>query len=174
MIISENKNYEMRQLSRNDGRDVYEMLQRLGRAENHFQNPVRDMTFQQYKEWLLEQEDWSKGLNLPIGYSPETTYWLYFDDKPVAYGKIRHQLNENSRIVGGNIGYAVDPLQRGKGFATIILGFLLRIADDMGIEEKLLSVEKYNYASKKVIEKNGGYVFKENELRWYFHINENK
>lgn len=170
MNIVEITNYIMRQLSPNDGMDVYEMLQRIGRAENHFQNPAHGMTFQQYKEWLVEQDHWSRGELLPEGYSPETTYWLYAEDKPAAYGKIRHQLNDNSRTVGGNIGYAVDPLYRGKGIATVILSKLIQIADDMGIEEKLLSVEKFNYASKRVIEKNNGFVFKENELRWYFHI----
>ena len=170
MNMNQQKDYIIRQLSVNDGYDVYEMLKRIGREENHFQNPVHDMNYEEYKEWLIEQDDWSKEENLPEGYSGQTSFWMYVNDKPVAFGKIRHTLNENSRIVGGNIGYAVDPLHRGKGYATIILSELLKIANNMGIKEKLLTVEKFNYASKKVIEKNGGYVFKENEFRWFFHI----
>lgn len=162
--------YEIRQLSPDDGRDVYEMLQRLGKEENHFQNPAHGMTYREYKEWLIEQDNWSKGKNLPQGYSPQTSYWLYVDDVPVAYGKIRHELNENSRFVGGNIGDAVDPIQRGKGYSTLILRELISIAKNMGIDEILMTVEKFNYASKKAVEKNNGYVFKENELRWYFHV----
>ena len=38
----------------------------------------------------------------------------------------------------------------------------------MKIEEIMLTVDKYNYASKKVIEKNGGKLFDENEKKWYF------
>lgn len=170
MNMNQQKDYIIRQLSVNDGYDVYEMLKRIGREENHFQNPVHDMNYEEYKEWLIEQDNWSKEENLPEGYSGQTSFWMYVNDKPVAFGKIRHTLNENSRIVGGNIGYAVDPLHRGKGYATIILSELLKIANNMGIKEKLLTVEKFNYASKKVIEKNGGYIFKENEFRWYFYV----
>ena len=172
MIKYRKKNYVIRQLSTKDGVDIFNMLKRIGREENHFQNPVHDMSYEQFKAWLIEQDNWSKEINLPKGYAGQTSFWMYVDNEPVAFGKIRHELNENSRKVGGNIGYAVDPLHRGKGYATIILGELIQIASKMGIEEKLLSVEKYNYASKKVIEKNGGYVFKENDLRWFFHIKE--
>ena len=172
MIKYSKENYIIRQLSTKDGVDIFNMLKRIGREENHFQNPVHDMSYDQYKAWLIEQDNWSKELNLPPGYAGQTSFWMYVDNEPVAFGKIRHTLNENSRIVGGNIGYAVDPIHRGKGYATIILRELIQIASKMGIVEKLLSVEKYNYASKKVIEKNGGYVFKENDLRWFFHIHE--
>ncbi len=174
MIKYSKESFEIRQLSLSDDIDIYNMLKRIGRSENHFQNPVHDMTYNEYKEWLKEQDEWSREENLPRGYSGQTSFWMYVDGCPVAYGKIRHWLNDNSRIVGGNIGYAVDPLYRGKGYATIILGELIKIANQMNISEKLLTVEKYNYASKAVIEKNGGYIFKENSLRWYFHINEKK
>lgn len=170
MIKYNRQNYSIRQLSVTDGRDVFEMLKRIGRDENHFQNPVHDMDYGQYKEWLIEQDNWSKEVNLPEGYSGQTSFWMYVDENPVAFGKIRHMLNENSRIVGGNVGYAVDPLHRGKGYATILLSELFCIAEQMKIEEILLTVEKYNYASKRIIEKNGGYVFKENDLRWFFHV----
>ena len=163
--------YSVCQLTTEDGPEIYEMLQRIGKEENHFQNPVHGMSYEQYKKWLKEQDDWSRGESLPQGYSPQTCFWLILSDgTPVAFGKIRHELNENSRMVGGNIGYAVDPLHRGKGFATVMLKELISIADDMGVEEKLLTVEKFNYPSKRVIEKNGGYVFKENEYRWFFHL----
>lgn len=170
MITIEKEKYSIRQLSIEDGVDIFNMLKRIGRDENHFQNPVHNMDYEQYKDWLIEQDNWSKEINLPDGYSGQTSFWMYIGNIPVAFGKIRHTLNEKSRAVGGNIGYAVDPQQRGKGYATIILSELLKIAEEMGVEEKLLTVEKYNYASKKVIEKNGGYVFKENDFRWYFHI----
>ena len=170
-VVAKNDGYSIVQLSIEDGLDVYGMLQRIGKEENHFQNPAHGMTYEQYKEWLIEQDNWSKGENLPQGYSAQTCYWMILPDgTPVAYGKIRHTLNENSRRIGGNIGYAVDPLYRGKGIATKILGELIAIAQNMGIEEILMTVEKYNYPSKRVIEKNGGYVFKENEQRWFFHV----
>jgi len=170
MINYSKQGYTIKQLELSDGMDIYAMLKRIGREENHFQNPVHDMTYEQYEDWLREQDDWANERNLPTGYAGQTSLWMYVDGSPVAFGKIRHTLNDNSRTVGGNIGYAVDPLQRGKGYATIMLAELISIAKQMEIEEILLTVEKYNYASKRVIEKNGGFVFQENDLRWYFHI----
>lgn len=151
-----------------DGREIYEMLQRVGACENEFKNTAHGLTYEQYKSWLVEQSDWDRGNNLPEGYVAQSVFWLFDDDKPIGIGKIRHELNENSRTVGGNIGYAIDPLHRGKGYATLLLGELIKKAKELNIEEILLSVEKYNPASKRVIEKNGGRLLFENDARWFF------
>ncbi|MCR5226394.1 MAG: GNAT family N-acetyltransferase [Eubacterium sp.] len=155
-------------LSLEDGRDIYEMLQRIGACENEFKNTAHDLSFDEYKDWLKEQYDWARGVNLPQGYVPQSIFWLFDDDVPVGMGKIRHELNENSRRIGGNIGYAVDPGYRGKGYATFLLGKLINKAKELKIEEILLSVEKYNPASRRVIEKNGGRFLYENDERWFF------
>ena len=160
----------MKQLSTNDGLEVFEMLQRIGSCENEFKNTAHGLTFDEYKAWLIQQDDWSKGDNLPEGYVAQTIFWLFDGDKPVGVGKIRHKLNCNSRAIGGNIGYAIDPLSRGKGYATELLKRLILKAKEIGVLEILLSVEKYNPASKKVIEKNGGKLINENEDRWFFTV----
>lgn len=161
---------ELRQLTPDDGRDVYEMLQRIGENENEFKNNAYGLTFDEFKAWLTEQDNWSRGEALPDGYVAQTIFWLYDNGVPVGIGKIRHALNENSRRIGGNIGYAIDPLHRGKGYATQLLHKLVAKADDIGVGEKLLSVEKYNPASKRVIEKNGGKLVRDNEERWFFEF----
>lgn len=156
------------QLSPSDGKAVYEMLQTIGVDENEFKNTAYGLTYEQYKDWLVEQDDWSRGINLPKGYVPQIIYWFLIDNIPVGIGKIRMSLNDHSRIVGGNIGYAIGMPYRGKGFATIFLRMLLEKANELGVSEKLLTVEKYNPASRKVIEKNGGIMVNENEERWFF------
>lgn len=162
---------ELKQLSTKDGLKVFEMLQRIGSCENEFKNTAHGLTYDEYKVWLVQQDDWSKGANLPEGYVAQTIYWLIDEDNPVGIGKIRHELNCHSRIIGGNIGYAIDPIYRGKGYATELLRLLLLKAREIGVLELLLSVEKYNPASKKVIEKNGGKLINENEDRWFFTFN---
>lgn len=157
-------------LSVGDGIDVYLMLQRIGRNENEFKNTAYGLTEAEFKNWLIEQNQWAMGENLPTGYVPQTIYWLYCGAIPVGIGKIRHGLNENSRKVGGNIGYAVDPHYRGKGYASVFLKLLVEEAKQMNIEERLLTVEKYNLASKRVIEKCNGIVIHENNERWFFTI----
>ena len=158
----------LKKLDPSDGRDVYDMLQRIGSCENEFKNTAYGLSFRDFQDWLKLQYHWSYGVELPNGYVPQTIFWLYVGNVPVGIGKIRHILTENSREIGGNIGYAIDPLWRGNGYATILLHELLREADVLGISEKLLSVEKYNPASKRVIEKNNGILVYENEQRWFF------
>lgn len=156
------------QLSPVDGESFYAMLQHIGIEENAFTNPVYGMSYEEYQEWLKQQDDWSKGENLPLGYVGQTVFWLMEEGMPIGIGKIRHSLTESSRAFGGNIGYAISSEYRGRGYGSLLLKELLKKADEMGLEEKILTVEKYNYASKKVIEHNGGRLFDENELRWYF------
>ena len=132
---------ELKQLSTKDGLKVFEMLQRIGSCENEFKNTAHGLTYDEYKVWLVQQDDWSKGANLPEGYVAQTIYWLIDEDNPVGIGKIRHELNCQLK------------------------------AREIGVLELLLSVEKYNPASKKVIEKNGGKLINENEDRWFFTFN---
>lgn len=158
------------QLSPNDGMQEYDLLQHIGSNENAFTNPVHGMSFEEYKEWLTQQDLWSRGENLPLGYVGQTCYWLKSDKEVIGFGKIRHALTEQSRMKGGNIGYAIDPKYRGRGYGNVILSLLIQKADELGVEEKLLTVEKSNWASAKVIEKNGGILFHENEFRWFYKI----
>ena len=160
----------IRQLSLSDDVAFYDMLQHIGKDENAFTNPVCGMSFEDYQVWLKQQDDWSKGENLPSGYVSQTVFWLMDGETPVGIGKIRHSLTESSRSFGGNIGYAISSQYRSRGFGSILVRELIRKANEMGVEEKILTVEKYNYASKKAIEKNGGRLYDENEYRWYFEF----
>lgn len=158
------------QLKISDDIETYNLLQTIGACENEFKNSAFGISFSKYKDWLSEQDAWSRGEGLPEGYVPQTIFWLFDDETPVGIGKIRHQLNEHSRNIGGNIGYAIGDNYRGRGYATELLKLLVDKAKCMGVGEILLSVEKYNPASKRVIEKVGGILFNENLERWYFHF----
>lgn len=161
----------LQKLSSNDGEQIYRMLQDIGSCENSFSNPVHGMNYEEYRNWLVQQEDWSEGRNLPEGYVAQTIYWLMNGDNiPVGIGKIRHALTEHSRKIGGNVGYAISSEYRGHGYGTVILRLLLEEARKMKLEEIMLTVDKYNNASKRVIEANGGILFDENSERWYFRI----
>lgn len=160
----------IQKLSINDGIEIYKMLKTIASNENEFTNPVSEMSYEQYKEWLILMDQWSRGEGLNEGYVPQTIYWLYDGDCPVGIGKIRHAVTESSRRFGGNIGYAISKEFRGKGYATIFLRKLLSEMDKMKISEKILTVEKNNLPSKRVIEKNGGKVIGENDERWILEI----
>lgn len=156
------------QLSPLDGKNVYEMLQNIGFEENAFTNPVNGMSYENFENWLVQQDKWSRSEELPQGYVGQTIFWLYDNSIPVGIGKIRHALTDHSRRIGGNIGYAISSTYRGKGYGTIMLELLLDKAKEMNLKETLLTVEKNNLASKRVIEKNGGKLIDETAERWFF------
>ena len=160
----------LKQLTPNDGYDCYQLLQRIGEKENDFTNPVHNMNYDEYKKWLIEQDNWSKGRELPQGYVPQHCFWLIVDDTPVGFGKIRTGLTEKSRLEGGNLGYAISPDCRGKGYGTKLLEFLIKKAKELNLEKPLVTVKKYNYPSKKVAENNGGVLINETGGWWYYEI----
>lgn len=159
---------ELKELSVNDGQDIYDMLQKIGPSENEFHNIVNGMTYGDFKNWLLMQHDWSLGINLPEGYVRQWTFWLMDNGLPVGYGKLREKVTDESRKFGGNIGFAIVPEYRGKGFGYTLFQLLIRTAKERHIEELFSTVEKYNYSSKRIHEKCGGILINEDDIRWYF------
>ena len=89
--------YSLRQFSPNDGVEGYDVLQRIGEMENDFTNPIHGKCFDEYKEWLAQQDAWSREEGLPDGYVGQTCFWLVFDGDIVGMGKIRHGLTARSR-----------------------------------------------------------------------------
>lgn len=166
----QNETYELQRLSPLDGEEFYEMLQYIGRQENDFTNPVHGMSIDEFKVWLKQQDDWSRGENLPQGYVPQTCYWLVVNDIPVGFGKIRMSLTEKSRLEGGHLGYAIDSRQRGKGYGSKLLELLIGKTKEFNLSSPLITVRKYNYASKRVAEMNGAKLINETEDWWYLEI----
>ncbi|WP_018750866.1 GNAT family N-acetyltransferase [Paenibacillus sanguinis] len=119
---------ELRALSENDDIEIYEMIREIGLGENGFTT------------------------NLPEGYVFQTIYWMFVDDRPVAYGKLKHQLNERLKEYGGHIGYIVRPTERGKGYGKAFLSELMNVARNIGLDELLITCDETNVRSRKVIE----------------------
>jgi predicted acetyltransferase len=137
---------ELRKLTTNDGADVFEMIQEIGKGENGFTKPQ---------------------------FVPQTIYWLYVDGKPVGYGKLRHYLNQNLLQNGGNIGYAIRPTDRGKGYAKILLKKLVQESMEKQIDQVLLTCYENNKASRKVIDSNGGELKDKKDGVCFYWININ-
>ena len=57
-------------------------------------NLAYNLSFEEYKEWLQEIDNHSKSIDLPEGWIPYTTYFLYINDIPVGYGRVRHTSSE--------------------------------------------------------------------------------
>jgi predicted acetyltransferase len=147
---------ELRELSAQDDITVYDMLKEIGPGENGFMNSAYGVSYEEFPSFLIENVNYSKGINLPPGYVPQTIYWLYIDSKPVGIGKFRHYLNDFLLEHGGHIGYCIRPTERGKGYGTIILREILKKAKDKAIGEALITCNDTNIPSRKVIEGNNG------------------
>ena len=154
---------ELRQLSLEMGKREYNMLQGISNGENGFYNPACNISYEEYREWLKKEDDISKGVNLPEGWVPATTYFLYIDDEPVGYGRVRHaSLEYLETVVGaGNLGYAIAKEYRGKGYGDILFRKLLRKCRDIGYKEIKLFPLKSNIATVKIMLKNGGEIIGE-------------
>ncbi|RLL41989.1 GNAT family N-acetyltransferase [Oceanobacillus piezotolerans] len=88
---------------------------------------------------------------------PSSGYMLIDDNKAlVGMVDIRHELNEDLLQIGGHVGYGIRPTERGKGYATRILAEALKKCKELNIPRVLVTCDKENIGSAKVIIKNGG------------------
>ena len=161
---------EFRQLSANDGMDVYEMLQEIPKYENGFINGVHGKTFEEFERWLIENDDASKGIGLEDWMVPQTIYWLYIDGTPAGMGKLRHRLTDKLKEEGGHAGYAVRASLRNRGFGKLMLRLLIEQARELKIDRLLITIQNDNTPSIKVALANGGKISKVNEQRHYIWV----
>ncbi|MCX6116736.1 MAG: GNAT family N-acetyltransferase [Proteobacteria bacterium] len=87
---------------------------------------------------------------------PQTELWGIVDGEYAGRIAIRHKLNEDLKIMGGHIGYDTRPSFRGKGIASSMFAQALPVAKSLGITEALITCNDNNFASIRIIEKNGG------------------
>lgn len=117
-----------------------------------------------FKKYIAELNDNSHGINLKSGYVPMTTFWLVKGDLMLGESRLRHRLNEKLLAGhGGHIGYGISPNYWRKGYGTKILELTLKKAKIMGLKKVLLTCNKENIASAKIIKKNGGVL--KNEIK---------
>jgi len=105
-------------------------------------------------KWLSDNE---RGIGLPDGWVPDSTFWLIdINSRVVGAVNIRHQLTEFLYNAGGHIGYGIRPSDRRKGYATKLLELSLVEAKKLGIKNVLVVCDADNVGSEKTIIKNGG------------------
>ncbi len=152
---------ELKQLDVNMADLEYDMLQDILNIENGFTNPAYGLTYEGFKKWLVEVDNHSRGMLLPEGWIPYTTYILYVDNIPVGYGRIRHSSSEYlETVVGaGNLGYGIARKYRGKGYGNLLFQKLLdKCKNTLGYNEIKLFPLKTNEVTIKIMLRNGGRI----------------
>lgn len=117
-----------------------------------------------YDEWLVTAENFHKGINMPEGFVPGSTYFAFrkSDGRMIGTINIRHALNDYLLKEGGHIGYSVRPTERKKGYASLIMNLALATCLELGLDKLLLTCDKKNVGSAGVIKNNFGIL--ENEI----------
>ena len=91
------------------------------------------------------------------GYVPSTRFWLVAPRHGyVGELDLRHELNASLRRFGGHIGYDIRPSLRRRGYGKLICRLGIVEARARGIGDILITCDDDNWASRKIIEANGG------------------
>ena len=162
--------YTLQQLTPADGREMYDLLQRIGENENGFINAVHGMDYADFPAWLQRQDEIARGVGLEEWMVPSVTYWLMDDGQPIGIGRLRLRLTDALRHIGGSIGYAIDPLRRRQGCGKALLNLILEETRRRGMKELLITIYPDNIASRRVAEGCGGVCRKVTEERAYYDI----
>ncbi len=157
-------NFKLIKIWKDSGEDIYQMLQQILWKENWIINEMYWKTIEDFQQRKIDKENeslwiWLKPERVKVG-----TFCFFVDDKPLWIGKLRHKLNESLMIKWWNISYILVEAARGKGYWTKILELLLIKAKGIWLKKVLLTCEKDNIWSYKIIEKNNGIL--ENIIEW--------
>lgn len=119
---------------------------------------------QSFEQWYSRNLANRSEQTVQPGLVPATTFLALEEETGELVGMIdiRHYLNAWLLKHGGHIGYSVRPVCRGKGYATEMLALALEQCRTLGLHRVLVTCNRTNPASAKVILHNGGVM--ENEL----------
>lgn len=161
----------LKALNLEDAAAEYACLQDLP-SENGFGNEYYGISHEAFvQEEIPRRLRIAQGLDVPEGRVPDTYYFLWDDQAPVALFKLRHYLNDALREGAGHIGYGVRRACRGRGYATRGLALALEKAREIVPEDEIyFSVSKNNPASLRVQLKNGARIHHEDEQEYYTRI----
>ncbi|MBR3841145.1 MAG: GNAT family N-acetyltransferase [Erysipelotrichales bacterium] len=116
-----------------------------------------------YEEWLDKVYRDIDIANIQAPRVPALTYFYVReeDDEIIGMINIRLALNDFLRKEGGHIGYCIRPTERQKHYATAMLESGLKVCDVLGIKDVIVTCDKSNTASAKVITNCNGELAEE-------------
>ena len=103
--------------------------------------------------YLKRRIAYSKGDDLPEGWTPASTYFCLESGRIIGVIRVRHGTSPYIHDVIGHIGYETLSQARGRGIACHMLSWVQR---NVLTESAIITCEIGNIASQKVIEKCGG------------------
>lgn len=137
-------------------KEIKEMVEEFFKANDEypFEGVSNFKKVQTSYEEFLEEVTLNKHIDrIKSDFANQTTYILIDEDGHI-YGcaNVRHELKGKLYEIGGNVGYAIRPSERHKGYGTLQLRLLLEKMNELGIENALVTCRENNIASKKTME----------------------
>ena len=120
-----------------------------------------DFDHADFRALLQRVDDLARGVRVPEGFVPSSTFWLVEDGALVGVSNLRHTLNERIRHCGGHIGLGIRPSFRGRGLGNTLMRLSIAQARARGIDELHIHCHKHNQASARMIIANGGRLHSE-------------
>ena len=119
-----------------------------------------------FKKYIKFIDNLSSIETIPVkGWVEGGEYAICKDGKMIRRVNFRKALNKYLLLhSSGHIGYAIKHSERGNGYATTALKLMLDKVWEMGYGEVMISCNDRNFASRRVIEKNGGVLNRVNMI----------
>lgn len=110
----------------------------------------------EFPAYLARLDEVVAGVDLPSSHVPNVRYYGFVDAVLVGGLAIRLELKGMLVTLGGHIGYQVLEPYRRRGYGTEMLRLAIPICADLGLDSVLVTCDEDNFASRKIIESNGG------------------
>ena len=162
----------------------YEYVKEMPIDENGLTNEYFGISKEDFEKIALPKMiNWSKGIDLPEGFVPETFFFLWNQEscsdgsvtkEIVGLFRVRHHLIPALRDGAGHIGYQIKKEYRRKGFGTEGLRLTIieakKILAQYGETELYLRCNITNPASLSCMLKNGAVIHHQDEQKYYTRI----
>lgn len=156
--------FGLRYPSKEYEKDAFEYIQEFLKYNSKINGVGGLDRYDNYDEWLFKLKKALDVPNMPEGKVPANTYFFVRmqDNKIIGMINIRHKLNKFLFNEGGHIGYSIRPTERKKGYGTLLLKMGLEKCRELNLNKVLITCDKINIPSAKVIQNNNGIL--ENEI----------
>lgn len=126
-------------------------------GEGHINGSNGFSHYENFDEWLKAVQSIEQDTLTREKVHASTYFTLRMKDhKIIGTVQLRHSLSEELRNYGGHIGFGIRPSERLKGYGTEQLALILEEAKKLGLDKVMVTCDKKNTGSAKVIQNNGG------------------
>lgn len=147
---------ELRPYMLGESVEIYKMFQELPEKEEYNQtNEFYGLSPTETREKICETMKKEYCIDIKSNDSPSIIYVFYVNDNPVGFAGMKFKINKYLSIHSVSIWYKIRPSERKKGYGARLVDKLIQRCLDLDITYMNASTSIDNYASRKILLKNG-------------------